>query len=216
MSDCQEPINIPWAWIRKLNHIVQNAESGCEKPLPAEISPWLYISDEISSLDKEKLRKLGITHVLSTNGVPSYRDRFIAEFYQTQGIVHLRIKAEDEEGYGLIGKHWTECLDFIKFAREKDRCKLVVNCVAGRNRSALVSVSAYMIMENKNVLDAAKHCIDKRGWILQNKSFQKELCILAREHGLLGAKPEGFSDEPIQNISSPPPPIIRAMDKLLQ
>mmetsp|Transcript_35854 Transcript_35854/g.70531 ORF Transcript_35854/g.70531 Transcript_35854/m.70531 type:complete len:231 (-) Transcript_35854:350-1042(-) len=214
MGDRKESSTMPWAWIRKLNQMVQNEELEfrIEKSLPAEISPWLYISDESNSLDKEKLQKLEITHVLSMNRVPNYRDRFITDFYQTQGIVHLRIKAEDEEDYGLIEKHWAECLDFIKLAREKERCKIVVNCLAGINRSVLVSVAAYMIMENKNVLDAVKHCIDKRGRILSNKSFQKELCMFSREQGLLGEKPEGLSDEPIQNIDIPPPPIIRSVE----
>jgi len=215
MDDRQELSSMPWAWIRKLNQMVENVEVKSEQALPAEILPWLSISDESSALDKEKLQNLGITHVLSMNGVPSYRDRFIADFYQTHGIAHLRVHAEDEEGYDLIEKHWDECYDFFKLALEKEGCKVVVNCVAGINRSGLISCAAYMIMMRENVLDAAKHCIEKRGLILSNKTFQRELCVLAARQGLLGEKPTGFCDEPIENTDIPPP-LVKAFDKLLQ
>ena len=137
-------------------------------------------------------------------------------FYQTLGIVHLRIHAEDEEGYNLINRHWEECLDFIQLVRENETCKLLVHCVAGINRSGLISCAAYMIMENKKVLDAAEHCIEKRGIILTNKSFQKELCLFAKKQRLLDMKPEGFSDKPIETTDIPPPPIIKAFDRLLR
>ena len=57
--------SVPWAWIRKLNQMVENAEIKFDHALPVEISPSIFLSDEKGALVKEKLNTLGITHVLS-------------------------------------------------------------------------------------------------------------------------------------------------------
>lgn len=220
MESVVQPNNdvpVPWAWIRNLRQLVNNAELPFRDILPAELLPWLYISDECSALDKQKLNDLGITHVLSMNGVPSYRDRFVADFYQGLGIHHLRIHAEDREGYNLMEKHGDECLEFLNSVRErseKEGCKVVVHCVAGINRSGLVACAALMMYERKSVLDAVRYVIERRGVILSNKSFQKELCVLASKWDLLGDPPVGFSDDPIEETPIAPPPM-RAFDSLI-
>lgn len=39
----------------------------------------------------------------------------------------------------------------------------------------------------------------KRGTVLTNLSFQKQLCLLAAKEGLLGDKPDGYTnEEPVQ------------------
>lgn len=205
--------SMPWAWIRKLNQMVENAEIKFDHALPVEISPSLFLSDEKGALDKEKLETLGITHVLSLNGVPSYQQRFASDFYKNHGITHLRISADDSEGYGMIEKHWKECYDFITLALSTEGNKVIVHCVAGINRSGLISCAAYMVMGGHNVLDAVGHCIEKRGLILSNKSFRIELCTLAAQHDLLGDHP-GFSDDPIERVEISPPPIARAFERL--
>lgn len=210
----------PWAWIRKLNSILDDniIELNPFVPvcldLPVQLSPWLYISDESKALDKGVLQKLGITHVLSMNAVPSYRNRHILDFYESLDIVNLRIHAEDAEGYNLIEKHGEECLNFLRCVQEKEGLKVVVHCVAGINRSGLISCAALMIFEQRNVTDAVKHCRERRGTILSNKSFREELCLFAAKHDLLGEKPEGFSDEPIEKKKIGPLPI-RAFDALI-
>ena len=203
----------PWAWIRKLRDTVNAAESNCEQVLPAEILPWLYISDEASALDTEKLQSLGITHVLSVNGAPRHRDRYIRDLYATHGITHKRVHGEDSEGYNMIEKHWEDCHAFLKQVQNDGSCKVVVHCVAGINRSGLITCAAHMIMEEASVLDVVKHCIDKRGPVLWNKSFQKQLCLLAARNNLLGDKPEDTSDDPMEPERVPPPPR-KAFDRL--
>ena len=199
---------MPWAWIRKLEEMVTNADYDRIPNLPAEILPWLYISDEGRALQKEKLKSLGITHVLSTNGAPSFHKAQVSLFYKNLGIVHKRIHAEDEEDYDMIEKHWDECYEFLKqvYDDRKSGAKVIVHCVAGINRSGLITCAAYMMFEQKNVLDVVKDVIDRRGPLLWNKSFQKELCLLALKHDLLGEKPAGVSDDPIPKPVLKPPP----------
>jgi len=207
---------MPWAWVRKIREMIANAdwEQG-QQSLPAQVLPWLYISDEVSALDKEKLQSLGITHVLALNGVPSFKERHVSGKYFLWGISHKRISAEDSEQYDLIQKHWGECHTFLKTVKETEGCKVVIHCAAGINRSGLVTCAAHLIMERTPLLEVVERCIRaKQGPLLWNKFFQEQLCLLAAENDLLGEKPEGFSDEPIQKGHIPPPPK-SALDRLI-
>ncbi len=220
--------SVPWPWVRCVQSIISTYRNTNEyysrRDLPAELSPWLYISDEQNALDHRKLLDMGITHVLSLNGVIAYKDEWTRDKYRTHGIVHKRIRAEDREGYDMIGRHWEECFEFLESVVSDAKNKVVVHCVAGVNRSGLIACAAYMIIEGKNdsgggggggvdVLDAVRHCVERRGDILSNQSFQKQLCCLAARHDLLGERPAGFSDEPMDERKVPPPPI-KALDRL--
>ncbi len=220
---------VPWPWVRCVKSIIDAYNDRNEyhqRDLPVELSPCLYISDEQNALDHRKLLDMEITHVLSLNGVPAYKDEWARDLYRTHGIVQKRIHGEDREGYDMIGKHWEECFEFIESSvLSNPKNKVVVHCVAGINRSGLIACAAYMILEGQNssgsggsgggvnVLDAVRHCVERRGNILSNQSFQKQLCCLAAQHDLLGKRPAGFSDEPIEEMDIPPPPI-RALDRM--
>ena len=206
--------DVPWAWIRKLDYMVQDPTPTPDGSLPVELLPWLYISHEKSALNESKLKIIGITHVLSMNAMPSYHQKQVAEYYRARDIEHVRVSAEDEEGYNLIEKHWDECYNFLNNALASEGSKIRVHCSAGINRSALIACAAYRFWEKKDVLYVVKDCFEKRGCIFTNKSFQKELCIFAARHNLLGDKPEGFADDPIKPNELPPPPR-RALDRLL-
>jgi len=207
---------MPWAWVRKVREMVGNNTDwkGQQQNLPAQVLPWLFISDEINALDKDKIKSLGITHVLSLNGVPSFSARHASLQYSTWGVSHKRISAEDSLHYDLIGMHWDECHEFLKNLKETDGSKAIVHCAAGINRSGLVTCAAHLIMERTPLLEVVERCIKvKQGPLLWNTSFQEQLCLLAAEHDLLGEKPEGFSDDPIQKDKIPPPPK-SALDRL--
>ena len=257
-DDVAQP-QVPWAWIKCINDMLQNSninsninystnEHGNPSrtsttnniDLPASISSWLYLSDEASALDLPKLKSMGITHVLSLNGVAPYKCRWSKDRYDSVGIVHKRIHAEDNEGYAMINKHWDECYSFLKQVHDnnqhyqeeqeqyhhtanmtninnvnvKEKMKVVVHCVSGINRSGVIVCAALMIFEQMEVLKVVMHCIQQRKVILWNKSFRKQLCILAAKYELLGEKPEGYDDEPIVEEPLPPPPI-RALDRIL-
>lgn len=87
--------------------------------------------------------------------------------------------------------------------------KVVVHCVAGINRSGLVATAAYMLSTRATVLEAIAHVHSKRGALLWNKSFVVQLCVLAQEHHLLGAQPEGHLNVPLPQPSAPPKQAVR-------
>ena len=134
--------------------------------------------------------------------------------YHAVGITHHTIHAVDEEGYDMIGCHWDECHAFLEKARVDENSKVVLHCVSGINRSGVVTCAAVMLFEQVSIVQAVKHCLEKRKSFHWNKSFQKQLCILAAEHNLLGSKPDGYDDSPMVMKRLPPPPI-KAFDRLL-
>mmetsp|Transcript_8107 Transcript_8107/g.10894 ORF Transcript_8107/g.10894 Transcript_8107/m.10894 type:complete len:236 (+) Transcript_8107:71-778(+) len=205
-NNTDKPTNIPWAWIKCVREIT---DIGIDKyrsiSLPVEIVPWLLLSDEMSVRNTSKLKDLGVTHVLTVNGMPAHQADWLNDKIETAGIVHKYVRGEDREGYDMIGKHWDECRSYLDAVRNNGG-RVVVHCAAGINRSGLIVCAAQMYFERQNVIDVVRHCVDRRFLILSNVSFQKQLCLLAAKEGLLGEKPEGFTDDDIAVIPLPPPP----------
>lgn len=102
--------SIPWAHIRRVQDLVDNPPHPLTSNLPAEITPWLYLSDENNARDRSKIRSLGITHVLSLNSMPSHLAEYRTNDLEAIGIIHKHIGGMDYEGYDMIGKHWEDCL----------------------------------------------------------------------------------------------------------
>ena len=202
---------IPWAWIKQVKHLVDRPTSP--KPVPVEILPWLYLSDERNVFVTARLRKLGITHVLAVNSMPDYKVQEYRERFENAGMTYKHCPGEDEEDYDMIGLHWEECRHFLQGVRESGG-KAIVHCVAGINRSGLIVTAAHMVLEGRPLLEVVQHGIQQRGSLLWNRFFQKQLCMLAAKEGLLGNKPEGQTDDPIVSEPLKPPPIRSALDQL--
>jgi protein-tyrosine phosphatase len=207
-----------WAWVKCLRGMcdakrLDNAEC---RTLPAPVSDWLLLSDEKHARDIGLLTRLGVTHVLTTNGMPRRQLEGFAAALSAAGIQHRAISADDSEGYPLMERHWSECRSFLEAARGEGG-KVVVHCVAGINRSGLVTCAVHMVTTRTNVLDAVRHVKRVRGSVLWNHSFQEQLVKFALQEGLLGPKPEGFTDEApsTANAPLPPPPAHIALDRLL-
>ena len=80
--------------------------------------------------------------------------------------------------------------------------KVIVHCMSGINRSGLIAIAACMVLERMPLLEAVRLAKIKRGNILTNESFRHQLCDLAAAEDLLGDKPTGYSDEPIESTPS--------------
>eukprot|EP00928_Gymnodinium_smaydae_P088470 TRINITY_DN72554_c0_g1_i1.p1 TRINITY_DN72554_c0_g1~~TRINITY_DN72554_c0_g1_i1.p1 ORF type:complete len:244 (+),score=40.31 TRINITY_DN72554_c0_g1_i1:130-861(+) len=208
--ECKKNSSSLWPWIHAVKDI-KNLCSGCVE-LPVEICPHLYLGDKQSARQIGILRKLNITHVLNMAG-PEGESRDI--LYRALDITYCRLDAEDEEGYALVEKHFVKARDFIDGARCSGGACLV-HCVAGINRSGLIAVAEYMLHEHQPVLKALAHCRRLRGdALLGNRSFQRQLVELADAHGLLGERPEGYSDEAPPPVA-PPPRAASALDRLVR
>lgn len=211
---------IPWAWVNKVRHIVDDARICASEgdAGPVEILPWLFISDQASLRNRQRLVvDAGITHVLSVNGMPRFMLNVLSDRFATWKIGHCHVRGEDQEGYDMIDHHWEDCLDFVQKARtENQNAKIVVHCSAGINRSGLIVAALYMTLTKTPVVEVVECLVAlRRGMILWNRSFQVQLCMLAAREGLLGACPAGYANEPpSDDVLGPPPTAKSSLDRL--
>jgi protein-tyrosine phosphatase len=213
---------IPWAWVRAVQDILEEEPwAPKNNTLPVQLLPWLWLSDQHNTRKITKMSEMGITHVLTTNAMSKSQLESIRGKLNRAGLQHYAVRGHDEEGYDMIGNHWEDCLAILRSVRESSQAKkkkesreqIVVHCAAGSNRSGLIACAAVMVRERRPVLEVVRDVKNLRGMLLTNESFQRQLCQLAAREGLLGAKPEGYSDEPLE-VRQAPPPASSALDKL--
>ena len=198
-------------WLRAVQEII-NTEPWESQPQPVQLLPWLYLSDIFTVQDLDPIRnhgallEHGITHVLTTSTLPTPRQvDDLRRKLASANIQHLYCPGQDFEGYDMIGTHWEQqCRPFLEQVRKnhysnggnnnKSNSKVVVHCLAGMNRSALIAAAAIMVLERKRLLEVVQIIKAKRGTVLVNQSFQKQLCLLAQQEGLLGDLPEEMGD----------------------
>lgn len=189
-------------WLRAIQDILDK-EPWESKPQPVQLLPWLYLSDVFTVHNHGALLEHGITHVLTTATLPTPRqvDGLRCKLAGAD-IQHFYCPGQDFEGYDMIGTHWEQqCRPFLEGVRNGNQYnKVVVHCAAGMNRSALIAAAAMMVLERKPLLEVVQIMKSKRGTVLANRSFQKQLCLLAQREGLLGDKPAENEDEPAQFI----------------
>jgi protein-tyrosine phosphatase len=196
----------PWAWIKAVNDIL--TEGPWEEPsLPLQVLPWLMLSGLMDLSNTKRLLELGVTHVLTTNKFFSCNElQNLKNRLNNVGIDHFAVPGEDEPGYDML-QHWDTCRAYLQKIRKDTNSKVVVHCAAGQNRSGLITAAALLALERMELLDAVKLLKAKRGIVLTNLSFQKQLCLLAAKEGLLGEKPKGYTDDPVPDGNYTPWPI---------
>lgn len=130
-----------------------------------EILSGIYLGNINSVYDFDKLKSLGITHIISVieGFIPPYPDDFN----------YLVINALDTQNTNLIDS-FEVSNDFIDDA-VMDNSKILIHCQAGRSRSVTI-LAAYMIktfgMEVELVLNLIRN---KRSIIEPNKYFVSQL-----------------------------------------
>lgn len=72
--------------------------------------------------------------------------------------------------------------------------------MAGVNRSATLAVAHILCRDRRCLLELASECIAARPCILQNPSFQLQLCALASRNGLLY---EPSERSPLSSVQQP-------------
>ena len=186
--------NVPWLKAMR-DQLAQRQHDDAQPPkLPVELLPHLVYGDRKCAADHSRLRELGVTHVLNCAGAAGDVRRDGAAL---DGVSYLTLEADDEEGYPMIRRHLGAARAHIR-AAEAGGGRCLVHCVAGVNRSGVLCAAEYMLRARVPVLEAVARCRRARGRaFLWNESFQEQLVVLAREEGLLGARPEGYDDAPL-------------------
>lgn len=159
------------------------------RDLPVAITDDLYLSDAEGVRDVERLKRLGVTHVLNTGG-HYVEPRLSAEEYSRAGISYKMIEGHDSQIYPFLDLHLQESLRYIQQAQDKGG-KCVVHCQGGVNRSGVLIAAVYMLQTQTNVLETVLHCRRCRGnsFLTHNQGFIQDLVALARQEDLLGPLP---------------------------
>lgn len=202
-APCSEEAPAPvWPWTHALAvHDQIQLPSPPLVELPVEILPHVFLGDVNSARCLERLKELGITHVLNVAGKATAN---VDINYLEHGIEHFDIEADDEEGYPMLPWHLESARAFIQRS-VKAGGSCLVHCRAGVNRSGVLVAAELMLRERIPVLEAVKRCREVRGLpFLNNRSFQHQLVKLAEQHHLLGPRPAQFDDR--LGCTPPPPP----------
>ena len=196
--------NLPWLKAMRDQLARRQRDDARPPKLPVELLPHLVYGDRQCAADRARLRELGVTHVLNCAGAAGDVRR---DPRQTlDGVSYLSLDADDEEGYPIIRRHLAAARAHIR-AAEACGGRCLVHCVAGINRSGVLCAAELMLRARVPVLEAVALCRRARGSaFLWNESFQEQLVALAREEGLLGARPEGYDDAPLAPRGVKPKP----------
>lgn len=132
----------------------------------SEILPYLFIGNQRDAANKERLNKLGITHVLNvTSHLPLH--------FEDEGITYKRLPATDS-GSQNIKQYFSEAINFIECA-QKTNGKVLVHCQAGVSRSPAI-VTAYLIATTcKSLTEAFTVVKDCRPIVAPNINFMGQL-----------------------------------------
>lgn len=197
MQDTTKSEDFPWAWLKAFNDIVK-ADPPPEIPdPPVAVLPWLYLAPFycVQNQGAKLHSELGITHVLSTNRTPPQVLESLYWELRSNEIDHYYVSADDLLSYDMMA-HWEESRDFLQQCRSGEG-KALVHCAAGMNRSGTIAAAAMMHFGKMDLLQVARELKAKRGYVLSNASFVRQLVAFAAMEGHLGDKPEGYDDVPI-------------------
>lgn len=115
------------------------------------------------------IQELGIMYILNT----SYSERDIDTEMYGPHRKFLGVAMDDDCTYD-ISKHFIQCIQFIKKAKEAQQ-PILIHCMAGVSRSATVTIAYVMQQHKMSLKDAAAFVFKKRPIIFPNVGFIKHL-----------------------------------------
>uniref|UniRef100_UPI00358F7C3B serine/threonine/tyrosine-interacting-like protein 2 isoform X3 n=1 Tax=Myxine glutinosa TaxID=7769 RepID=UPI00358F7C3B len=147
---------------------------GCRK-MPHnsadEVWPQVYISDKSVAMNRGRMKRFGITHVINTAHETGI---FLDEaYFETSGFRCLGIPADDFVNYDLK-PHFHPVADFIDEALLTDKGTVLIASVMGESRPAAL-VAAYLMIYHRLPLLDALLTINKHRPIAPNDGFLKQL-----------------------------------------
>ncbi|NXD72573.1 DUS27 phosphatase, partial [Eolophus roseicapillus] len=169
-----------------------------------EVWPNVFIAEKSVAVNKSRLKRLGITHVLNAaHGTGVYTG---PAFYNGLNIQYLGIEVDDFPDMD-ISKHFRPAAEFLDEALLTYRGKILVNSEMGISRSAVLVAAYLMIYHHMTVLEALMTLRKKRA-IYPNDGFLKQLRDLneqlleERELEHTGSKEFTPSQSPVVNAGT--------------
>uniref|UniRef100_A0A8C8RB90 Dual specificity phosphatase 27, atypical n=1 Tax=Pelusios castaneus TaxID=367368 RepID=A0A8C8RB90_9SAUR len=136
-----------------------------------EVWPNVFIAEKSVAVNKGRLKRLGITHVLNAaHGTGVYTG---PDFYNGLNIQYLGIEVDDFPEMD-ISKHFHQAAEFLDEALLTYRGKILVSSEMGISRSAVLVAAYLMIFHHMTILEALMTIRKKRA-IYPNSGFLKQL-----------------------------------------
>nr|BAE25001.1 unnamed protein product [Mus musculus] len=136
-----------------------------------EVWPNVFIADKSVAVNKGRLKRLGITHILNAaHGTGVYTG---SEFYTGLEIQYLGVEVDDFPEVD-ISQHFRKAAEFLDEALLTYRGKVLVSSEMGISRSAVLVVAYLMIFHSMAILEALMTVRRKRA-IYPNDGFLKQL-----------------------------------------
>ncbi|KAG8515767.1 Inactive dual specificity phosphatase 27, partial [Galemys pyrenaicus] len=159
-----------------------------------EVWPNVFIAEKSVAVNKGRLKRLGITHILNAaHGTGVYTG---PEFYTGLEIQYLGVEVDDFPEVD-ISQHFRKAAEFLDEALLTYRGKVLVSSEMGISRSAVLVVAYLMIFHSMSILEALMTLRKKRA-IYPNDGFLKQLRELNEklmEEREEDDDPEGGADE---------------------
>ncbi|NWU91563.1 DUS27 phosphatase, partial [Upupa epops] len=167
-----------------------------------EVWPNVFIAEKSVAVNKSRLKRMGITHVLNAaHGTGVYTG---PDFYNGLDIQYLGIEVDDFPDMD-ISKHFRPAAEFLDEALLTYRGKILVSSEMGISRSAVLVAAYLMIYHHMTILEALMTLRKKRA-IYPNDGFLKQLREL-NEQLLEERELEHSGDEEVTPSQSP---VVRA------
>ncbi|XP_063109671.1 serine/threonine/tyrosine-interacting-like protein 2 [Cavia porcellus] len=136
-----------------------------------EVWPNIFIAEKSVAVNKGRLKRLGITHILNAaHGTGVYTG---PEFYTGLEIQYLGVEVDDFPEVD-ISQHFRKAAEFLDEALLTYRGKVLVSSEMGISRSAVLVAAYLMIFHNMAILEALMTMRKKRA-IYPNDGFLKQL-----------------------------------------
>ncbi|XP_038204484.1 serine/threonine/tyrosine-interacting-like protein 2 [Arvicola amphibius] len=162
-----------------------------------EVWPNVFIAEKSVAVNKGRLKRLGITHILNAaHGTGVYTG---SEFYTGLEIQYLGIEVDDFPDVD-ISQHFRKAAEFLDEALLTYRGKVLVSSEMGISRSAVLVVAYLMIFHNMAILEALMTVRRKRA-IYPNDGFLKQLREL-NEKLMEEREEEDGEEEPEEDAGS--------------
>ncbi|XP_036891058.1 serine/threonine/tyrosine-interacting-like protein 2 [Sturnira hondurensis] len=154
-----------------------------------EVWPGVFIAEKSVAVNKSRLKRLGITHILNAaHGTGVYTG---PEFYSGLDIQYLGLEVDDFPEVD-ISRHFRKAAEFLDEALLTYHGKVLVSSEMGVSRAAVLVVAYLMIFHHMAVLEALLTVRKKRA-IYPNDGFLRQLRELNEK--LMEERDEDFSRE---------------------
>ncbi|XP_061745855.1 serine/threonine/tyrosine-interacting-like protein 2 isoform X1 [Nerophis ophidion] len=169
MIDDRSPYNTPCV-LDIQRAMVQERLEAPSRPVD-EVWPNIFIAEKAVAVNKARLKRMGITHILNTaHNTGVYTGE---AFYAGMGVHYMGIEVDDFVDAD-ISPHFRPTAEFFDEALLTHRGKVLVISMMGVSRSAVLVASYLMIFQHMSIMEALT-AIRKKRPINPNEGFLKQL-----------------------------------------